>query len=250
MAPDPRIDPTKTVRGQYRGYVDEPGVEPGSDVDTFVALAARDRLVALGRRAVAGAHRQDAAGHRHRGRGHVRGAAPAAVLAVGRGPPRPQPAAVPARPQRRGDPAAPDQVARRRPRQRPVDLEVSYEAAVPAPAGGLPAPARGRHGGRPPPLRPGRRRRGAVAHRRRGPHPRPAVELYRSGTWGPPAPNAWQPGRGVGRAAGRREAGARSPPRPAPGRRRPRTGRCGRQRWGPCWPPSRTRRSPPSSWGR
>jgi glucose-6-phosphate 1-dehydrogenase len=26
------------VRGQYRGYVDEPGVEPGSDVDTFVAL--------------------------------------------------------------------------------------------------------------------------------------------------------------------------------------------------------------------
>jgi glucose-6-phosphate 1-dehydrogenase len=32
------IDPAKTVRGQYRGYVDEPGVEPGSDVDTFVAL--------------------------------------------------------------------------------------------------------------------------------------------------------------------------------------------------------------------
>ena len=32
------IDPAKIVRGQYRGYVDEPGVEPGSDVDTYVAL--------------------------------------------------------------------------------------------------------------------------------------------------------------------------------------------------------------------
>ena len=32
------IDPAKVVRGQYRGYSDEPGVEPGSDVETFVAL--------------------------------------------------------------------------------------------------------------------------------------------------------------------------------------------------------------------
>ena len=32
------IDPAKVVRGQYRGYVDEPGVEAGSDVETFVAL--------------------------------------------------------------------------------------------------------------------------------------------------------------------------------------------------------------------
>jgi glucose-6-phosphate 1-dehydrogenase len=32
------IDPAKVVRGQYRGYTDEPGVEPGSDVETFVAL--------------------------------------------------------------------------------------------------------------------------------------------------------------------------------------------------------------------
>jgi glucose-6-phosphate 1-dehydrogenase len=32
------IDPTKVVRGQYRGYTDEPGVEAGSDVETFVAL--------------------------------------------------------------------------------------------------------------------------------------------------------------------------------------------------------------------
>jgi glucose-6-phosphate 1-dehydrogenase len=32
------VDPSKVVRGQYRGYTDEPGVEPGSDVETFVAL--------------------------------------------------------------------------------------------------------------------------------------------------------------------------------------------------------------------
>jgi glucose-6-phosphate 1-dehydrogenase len=32
------LEPHSVVRGQYRGYTDEPGVEPGSDVDTFVAL--------------------------------------------------------------------------------------------------------------------------------------------------------------------------------------------------------------------
>jgi len=32
------VEPAKVVRGQYRGYTDEPGVEPGSDVETFVAL--------------------------------------------------------------------------------------------------------------------------------------------------------------------------------------------------------------------
>jgi glucose-6-phosphate 1-dehydrogenase len=32
------IDPDRLVRGQYRGYTDEPGVEGGSDVDTYVAL--------------------------------------------------------------------------------------------------------------------------------------------------------------------------------------------------------------------
>ena len=32
------IDPSRVVRGQYRGYVDEPGVAPGSDTETFVAL--------------------------------------------------------------------------------------------------------------------------------------------------------------------------------------------------------------------
>jgi len=32
------FDPKQLVRGQYRGYVDEPGVAPGSDTETFVAL--------------------------------------------------------------------------------------------------------------------------------------------------------------------------------------------------------------------
>ncbi|MCX7619954.1 MAG: glucose-6-phosphate dehydrogenase, partial [Acidimicrobiales bacterium] len=32
------FDPNKVIRGQYRGYVDEPGVAYGSDTETFVAL--------------------------------------------------------------------------------------------------------------------------------------------------------------------------------------------------------------------
>lgn len=32
------LDHDKVVRGQYRGYTDEPGVEAGSDVETFVAV--------------------------------------------------------------------------------------------------------------------------------------------------------------------------------------------------------------------
>ncbi|MCI0345500.1 MAG: glucose-6-phosphate dehydrogenase, partial [Chloroflexi bacterium] len=32
------LDPAEVVRGQYRGYLDEPGVAPDSDVETFVAL--------------------------------------------------------------------------------------------------------------------------------------------------------------------------------------------------------------------
>ncbi len=32
------FDPNRVVRGQYRGYIDEPGVEYGSDTETFVAL--------------------------------------------------------------------------------------------------------------------------------------------------------------------------------------------------------------------
>ena len=43
------LDPATTVRGQYRGYVDEEGVHGGSDTETFVADPLRDRLVAVGR---------------------------------------------------------------------------------------------------------------------------------------------------------------------------------------------------------
>lgn len=32
------VDPAEVVRGQYRGYLDEPGVAPGSTTETFVAL--------------------------------------------------------------------------------------------------------------------------------------------------------------------------------------------------------------------
>lgn len=32
------IDPSEAVRGQYRGYVDEQGVTPGSDTETFIAV--------------------------------------------------------------------------------------------------------------------------------------------------------------------------------------------------------------------
>jgi glucose-6-phosphate 1-dehydrogenase len=35
------FDPKRVVRGQYRGYLDEPGVAPGSDTETFVALQFR-----------------------------------------------------------------------------------------------------------------------------------------------------------------------------------------------------------------
>lgn len=32
------FDPAQVVRGQYRGYLDEPGVAPGSDTETFAAI--------------------------------------------------------------------------------------------------------------------------------------------------------------------------------------------------------------------
>ncbi len=32
------LDPDQVVRGQYRGYLDEPGVAPGSEIETFAAL--------------------------------------------------------------------------------------------------------------------------------------------------------------------------------------------------------------------
>lgn len=37
----PPIDPADTLRGQFRGYLDEPGVRPGSTVETFAAIRLR-----------------------------------------------------------------------------------------------------------------------------------------------------------------------------------------------------------------
>ena len=72
--------PDQVSRGQYRGYVDEAGVQPGSDTETFLAAAVRDRVVAVGRGAVADPRRQVDAGHRDRGGRRVQGAAAAVVL--------------------------------------------------------------------------------------------------------------------------------------------------------------------------
>ena len=181
------FDPATTVRGQYRGYVDEEGVHGGSDTETFVATrfqieswrwAGVPWLIRAGKclpvtateavveftapprllfaRARASARRVP---------NHLRfrlGADDGVVLQLQAKTP--------------GDEYT----------TRPVNLEVRHEAGVRPARRGVPAAARGRHGGRPPPLRPGRRHRGAVAHLRRRPR-RPArrCSLYYKGTWGP-----------------------------------------------------------------
>ena len=76
------VEPASVVRGQYRGYRDEPGVDPASDVETFVALRMEIDSWRWAGRAVAHPHRQAPARHRHRGRGRVQRPAPAAVLAA------------------------------------------------------------------------------------------------------------------------------------------------------------------------
>ena len=53
-----------SVRGQFRGYRGEPGVAADSDVETFAALRAPHRHVALGRRALLHPRRQASAAHR------------------------------------------------------------------------------------------------------------------------------------------------------------------------------------------
>ena len=61
------LDPDEVVRGQYEGYREEPGVDPDSQVETFVAARVQRRQLALGGRAVLPAHRQV------HGRGRARG---------------------------------------------------------------------------------------------------------------------------------------------------------------------------------
>ncbi len=64
----PPLEPKDLVRGQFRGYRNEPGVAPDSTIETFAALQARDRFLALAGRAVLHSRRQIAAGDVHRGR--------------------------------------------------------------------------------------------------------------------------------------------------------------------------------------
>ena len=52
------LRPEHVVRGQFRGYRDEPGVAPNSNVETFAALRIVDRFVALGWGAVLHPRRQ------------------------------------------------------------------------------------------------------------------------------------------------------------------------------------------------
>ena len=46
------LDPKEVVRGQFKGYRDEQGVAKDSQVETFAALRAAHRHLALGGRAV------------------------------------------------------------------------------------------------------------------------------------------------------------------------------------------------------
>ena len=78
------VEPADVVRGQYRGYIDEEGVARRLRRRDLRRAPPRDRLVAVGRRAVAHPHRQAPARHRHRGGRRVQRPAPPAVHA-GRG---------------------------------------------------------------------------------------------------------------------------------------------------------------------
>ena len=53
-------EPNQVVRGQYVGYRDEPGVAKDSDDRDLLRDGARDRQLAVGRRAVLPADREEA----------------------------------------------------------------------------------------------------------------------------------------------------------------------------------------------
>ena len=60
------LDPKQVVRGQFRGYRDEPGVARGVAGRNLRRAVPAYRHLALGRRAVLHPHRQVSADHRHR----------------------------------------------------------------------------------------------------------------------------------------------------------------------------------------
>ena len=69
------LTPEHTVRGQYEGYHDVGGVDAGLDRGDLRRGPAHRRYLALGRGADRDPGGQVPAGHRHRGRHHVQGAA-------------------------------------------------------------------------------------------------------------------------------------------------------------------------------
>ena len=181
------IDPARVVRGQYRGYTDEQGIDPGSEVETFVALqmeieswrwAGVPWLVRTGK--FLPVHATEAV---------VTFAAPPRLLFAREGTVRPQPNRLRFRLGQHDGVTL--QVQAKAPGDdlvsRPVDLEVSYESLFPH---------------RQEPYQ--RLLEDAIEgdHRRFGradgvdeqwrivqavlDNP-PGVELYRRGTWGPPS---------------------------------------------------------------
>ena len=74
-------DRRDVVRGQYRGYRAEDGVQRELGRGDLRRAASGHRFLAMGGRSVPGTHRQADARHRHRGHGHV----PATAAAIVRG---------------------------------------------------------------------------------------------------------------------------------------------------------------------
>jgi glucose-6-phosphate 1-dehydrogenase len=125
------IDPTSVVRGQYRGYTDEPGVDGGSDVETFVALQLEIeswRWAGVPWTVRTGKHLPVSAAE-----AVVTFAAPPRLLFSPPGTPRPQPNRLRFRLGR--DDGVTVQLQAKAPGDelvsRPVDLEVSYSSLFP-----------------------------------------------------------------------------------------------------------------------
>ena len=166
------------VRGQYTrggtreelmpGYRDEPGVDPLSSTETFVAMRLEHRELAVGRRTGLRAHRQAAPRADHRGRHAVPpSTAASAVPRHGRRPGARRPDR--ARATRRGTEPA---VRREGPRPRLPRAEGIHGFLLRELRGAVPRRLRAGHPRRPDrrphPLHPRRRGRPVLAHRRPG----------------------------------------------------------------------------------
>ena len=97
------LEPANLVRGQYEGYRDEPGVDPGSERRDVRGAPPRDRLVALGRGAVLRTGGQGHGDLGDRGGGRVASSAGTALRRVGTSRSGAQPDPLPSGQERRGD---------------------------------------------------------------------------------------------------------------------------------------------------